>query len=107
MLKDILADIAPKFPPIKGKGLNHTEMFAATLRFLAEGSYQHGAGQSFNVAIAQPTFSVVFAKTLKILEDTLCHTWISVEMSNEEQQKARRYFLFRSGIPGVVWMVRP
>uniref|UniRef100_A0A182MI71 Uncharacterized protein n=1 Tax=Anopheles culicifacies TaxID=139723 RepID=A0A182MI71_9DIPT len=71
MFMKILEEITPKFPPVKGHGLTVKEMLAATLRFLAEGSYQHGVGTDFSVAIAQPTFSIVFAKTLKILEEYL------------------------------------
>uniref|UniRef100_A0AAG5DR79 DDE Tnp4 domain-containing protein n=2 Tax=Anopheles atroparvus TaxID=41427 RepID=A0AAG5DR79_ANOAO len=99
---DILKEIEPKFPPVRAKGLTPKEMLAATLRFLAEGSYQNGVGKDFNIAIAQPTFSVVFAKCLKILEDTLAPKWIQTEMSPNDQQAARRYFYAKSGIPGVV-----
>ncbi|XP_049279393.1 putative nuclease HARBI1 [Anopheles funestus] len=103
---EILEQITPKFPPIKGRnGLTAKEMLAATLRFLAEGSYQHGVGTDFSIAIAQPTFSKMFAKTLVILEETLCEKWISLEMTPEEQQEARRHFFSKSGIPGVVMSV--
>ncbi|XP_053662813.1 putative nuclease HARBI1 [Anopheles marshallii] len=102
---DILNEIEPKFPPVRAKGLTPKEMLAATLRFLAEGSYQNGTGKDFNLAIAQPTFSVAFAKCLTILEETWAPKYISLQMEPNEQQDARRYFFSKSGIPGVVMCV--
>uniref|UniRef100_A0A182PWL0 DDE Tnp4 domain-containing protein n=1 Tax=Anopheles epiroticus TaxID=199890 RepID=A0A182PWL0_9DIPT len=105
MFVDILEEITPRFPPIRGHGLSVKEMLAATLRFMAEGSYQHGVGTDFSVAIAQPTFSILFDKTLKILVEVLCGKWISLEMAPEEQQDARLHFYAKSGIPGIVMSV--
>ncbi|XP_052870595.1 putative nuclease HARBI1, partial [Anopheles cruzii] len=102
MFLTILSEIEAKFPPLKGAGLTPKDKLAATLRFLAEGSYQHGVGKDWNVAIAQPTFSVMFRQTLKILEETQCPKRITLEMDDREQQKARRYFYEQSEIPGVV-----
>ncbi|XP_052890199.1 putative nuclease HARBI1 [Anopheles moucheti] len=103
---EILEEITPKFQPIRSSnGLTAKEMLAATLRFLAEGTYQHGVGTDFSVAIAQPTFSKVFAKNLIILEESLCEKWITMEMTPEEQQEARRHFYSKSGIPGIVMCV--
>ncbi|XP_061509041.1 putative nuclease HARBI1 [Anopheles gambiae] len=102
---DILAEIEPKFPPVKGKELKPNEILAAALRFLAEGSYQNGTGNDYKIAISQPTFSVAFAKCLNIIEETLGNKWISLAMEPNEQQDARRYFFSKSGIPGVVMCV--
>lgn len=79
------------------------KMLAATLRFLAEGSYQHGVGKDFNVAIGQPTFSVAFAKCIKILEDTLAPKWIDQHGTGRAARfKALLFFFAKSEIPGVV-----
>lgn len=99
---DILKEIEPKFAPVRCKGLKPKEKFAATLRFLAEGSYQTGVGNDFNIAIAQPTFSVIFTQCLNIIEQTFSAKWINLEMEPGQPQEARRYFFGKSGIPGVV-----
>uniref|UniRef100_A0AAG5DPA1 Uncharacterized protein n=1 Tax=Anopheles atroparvus TaxID=41427 RepID=A0AAG5DPA1_ANOAO len=53
----ILQEIDHKFPPVRTSwGLTVKDKLVSTLRFLAEGSYQHGVGQDFNQAIAQPSF---------------------------------------------------
>ncbi|XP_050079249.1 uncharacterized protein LOC126566774 [Anopheles maculipalpis] len=83
---DILNEIEPKFPPVRVKGLTPKEVLAATLRFLAEGSYQNGTGKDFNIAIAQPTFSVALTRCLNILEETLAPKYISLSMELNEQQ---------------------
>uniref|UniRef100_A0A182NT39 DDE Tnp4 domain-containing protein n=1 Tax=Anopheles dirus TaxID=7168 RepID=A0A182NT39_9DIPT len=94
---DILKEIETKFPSVKAKGLTPKE---------SRGKLPaRGVGKDFNVAIAQPTFSVVFAKCLKILEETLAPKWITMEMEPDEQQEARRYFFAKSGIPGIVMCV--
>ena len=94
---DILAEIEPKFPPVKGKGFKPNEILAAALRFLAEGSYQNGTGNDYKITIAQPTFSVAFAKCLNVIEETLGNKWISLAMEPNEQQDPRRYFFSISG----------
>ncbi|XP_049277617.1 putative nuclease HARBI1 [Anopheles funestus] len=99
---EILEEIAPKFPPVHSSGMTIKQKLAATLRFLADGSYQNGVGNDFNVAVAQSTFSTILNQTLKILEESLCPKWITLEMNSEEQQAARCYFFRKSSIPGVV-----
>ncbi|XP_052903541.1 putative nuclease HARBI1 isoform X2 [Anopheles moucheti] len=99
---EILEEITPKFQPIRSSnGLTAKEMLAATLRFLTEGSYQRGVGNDFTVPIGQSTFSEIFEETLCALENTLKHV-ITLEMTEEEQADARRFFYEKSGIPGAV-----
>ena len=102
---DILVEIEPTFQPVKGKELKPNEMLAASLRFLAEGSYQTGTRNYYKVAIAQPSFSVAFEMCLNIIEETLGNKWISLAMESNEQQDARRYFFSKSSIAGVVMCV--
>lgn len=87
------------------QGLSIKEKFAASLRFLVEGSYQHGVGKDFNVAIAQPTFSQIFNETLKVLEENLCPKWINMQMTEQEEREARLYFHEKSQIPNIVMCV--
>lgn len=75
---------------------------AATLRFLAEGSYQKSVGQDYRIAMAQPTVSKVLSETLDILEKKLCPKHITFEMTEEEKLKAKTYFFQKSGFPGVI-----
>lgn len=86
-------------------GLTATQQLAAVLRFLGEGSYQHGTGKDYDVAIAQPTFSVVLDEVLEVMERVLCPKWINLDMSVEEKRRAMRYFYEKSNIPGIVMCI--
>ncbi|XP_058821147.1 putative nuclease HARBI1 [Topomyia yanbarensis] len=101
----VLTEIQDEFPYARKSSLSAQEKLAACLRFFAEGNYQYGAGQDFHVAIAQPTFSKVLTDMLGILERKLCPKWISLEMSPEEQRRAKLNFYRKSGIPGVIMCV--
>ncbi|XP_055616049.1 putative nuclease HARBI1 [Toxorhynchites rutilus septentrionalis] len=83
-------------------GLSTEVKLAACLRFFAEGNYQHGAGQDYHIAIAQPTFSKVLTEMLNILERTLCKKWISLNMTEDEQRRAKLHFYQKTSIPGVI-----
>lgn len=78
---------------------------AACLRYFAEGSYQHGSGKDFDIAVAQPTFSKILSEMLKVLERKICPQWITLQMSEEQARRAKRYFYNKSAIPGVVMCV--
>lgn len=101
----ILGEIKDEFPPQKQGGLSVERKLAASLRFMAEGSYQHGAGKDFDVAVAQPTFSKILTEMVDALEKKICPQWITLRMSDEEMRRAKRYFYEKSGIPGVVMCV--
>ncbi|XP_058810960.1 putative nuclease HARBI1 [Topomyia yanbarensis] len=101
----VLTEIQDEFTYARKSSLSAKEKLAACLRFFAEGNYQHGAGRDFHVSIAQPTFSKVLADMLEILERKLCPKWISLEMSPEEQCRAKLNFYRKSGIPGVIMCV--
>lgn len=78
---------------------------AATLRFLAQGSYQASVGQDLTVGVAQQTISDILAKTLEILERKLCPVWIQIEATEEEKKKKKRRFFDKAGIPGVIYCI--
>ncbi|XP_052900977.1 putative nuclease HARBI1 [Anopheles moucheti] len=98
---DILRKITPIISPKHNRGLTVKQKLAASLKFLAQGSYQRGVGNDFTVPIGQSTFSEIFEETLCALENTLKHV-ITLEMTEEEQADARRFFYEKSGIPGAV-----
>lgn len=102
----VLEQLKSEIPPsVRSGSVSFECKLAACLRFFAEGPYQRGVAQDFNVAIAQPTFSQHFGIILDVLERILCPKWITLVMTEEEKREAKRYFYERSGIPGVVMCV--
>lgn len=102
----ILNEIKDEFPVSRNKNcVTPVQKLAATLRFLAEGSYQRGVGQDLFVGVAQQTVSKILSETLDILEKKLCKTWISFNFSEDEKNEIKRYFYDKAGIPGVVGCV--
>lgn len=101
----VLGEIEKSFPPKRSSALCPEEKLAVTLRFLAEGNYQHGTGQDFNIAIGQSTFSKVLNECLKVMEQKLCAKWITLRMTDEEKRQAKIYFYEKSQIPGIVMCV--
>ncbi|XP_055644036.1 putative nuclease HARBI1 [Toxorhynchites rutilus septentrionalis] len=101
----VLGEIEHDFSNTKKSGIHVKEKLAACLRFFAEGNYQLGAGKDFHIAMAQSTFSKVLSEMLNILERRLCSKWISLEMSENEQRRAKLYFYEKSGIPGIIMCV--
>ncbi|XP_065089353.1 putative nuclease HARBI1 [Ochlerotatus camptorhynchus] len=101
----VLHEIEEELPPSKHGGLSARDKLIACLRFFAEGSYQHGAGKDYDIAIAQPTFSKVLGQMLVILERKICPKWITLVMSDEEMREAKLYFYRKSTIPGIIMCV--
>ncbi|XP_058122884.1 putative nuclease HARBI1 [Anopheles ziemanni] len=96
--------IASCLAPKHMRGLSSQDKLAATLKFLAQGSYQQGVGIDFTVAIGQSTFSDIFHETLCALEKEIGNE-DTLEMTEGEKTAARRYFYEKSEIPGVVMCV--
>ncbi|XP_040172485.1 putative nuclease HARBI1 [Anopheles arabiensis] len=90
--------------PKHNRGLSAEQKLAAALKFLAQGSYQLGVGNDFTVPMGQSTFSEMFDETLRALENEL-KRHITLEMTEEEQMEARRFFYGKSGIAGAVMAV--
>uniref|UniRef100_A0AAG5DP72 Uncharacterized protein n=1 Tax=Anopheles atroparvus TaxID=41427 RepID=A0AAG5DP72_ANOAO len=59
--------------PKHTRGLTALHKLAATLKFLAQGSYQRGVGNDFTIPIGQSTFSKVSDQTLRIIQRELKH----------------------------------
>uniref|UniRef100_A0AAG5DR12 DDE Tnp4 domain-containing protein n=1 Tax=Anopheles atroparvus TaxID=41427 RepID=A0AAG5DR12_ANOAO len=101
---EIHEKIARTIGPKHTRGLTALHKLAATLKFLAQGSYQRGVGNDFTIPIGQSTFSKVFDQTLRVIQRELKH-YVSMDMSEEEKSAARRFFYETSGIPGIVMCV--
>ncbi|XP_055918682.1 putative nuclease HARBI1 [Eupeodes corollae] len=75
---------------------------AVTLRILAEGSYQHGAGNDFNLGLAQPTVSKFLKEIINVIERHICPKWIRFQMTPAEKSEAKLSFFNKTGFPGVI-----
>lgn len=65
----VLEEIKGEFRPTRARrAITPKSKLAATLRFLAQGSYQASVGQDLTVGVAQQTISDILAETLEILE---------------------------------------
>uniref|UniRef100_A0A182I8H0 Uncharacterized protein n=1 Tax=Anopheles arabiensis TaxID=7173 RepID=A0A182I8H0_ANOAR len=104
LFKKILHLIAPELKPRHNRGLKAKQKLAATLKFLAQGSYQLGVGNDFTIPMAQSTFSEVLHETLRVMQTKLLK-YITLQMSEVEKTEARNYFYQKSGIPGVVMCI--
>lgn len=82
-----------------------TLRLAVTMRILAEGSYQKGAGNDFNVGLAQPTVSGVFHECVNAMFTKLCPKWISFIMTEPEKNEIKEHFYQQNGFPGVIGCV--
>lgn len=99
---DLLNQISSHFKPTRSDGIPPVLKLATTLRFLAEGGYQHGVGQDFLVAIAQTTVSVVISETVTILEQQKCADEIRFPLTEREKHETKSFFYEKYGIPGVI-----
>lgn len=78
---------------------------AAVLRFLADGSYQKGVGNDFNVGVAQSTFSKILKEVLNVLEKEICSEFIKFPESVQEKEEIKLSFYTKYGFPGVIGCV--
>lgn len=90
---------------IKSTFVSKTIKLAATLRFLAQGSYQLSVGNDFNLGLSQPVVSKVLSETLDALEETICPKWIKFEMTDAEKEEAKLNFFEKTDFPGVIGCV--
>ncbi|XP_052895490.1 putative nuclease HARBI1, partial [Anopheles moucheti] len=100
LFEEILGKISPYISPKHNRGLTATEKLATTLRFLAQGSYQLGVGNDYNIAIGQSTFCETLDQTLAVLERELAYV-INMDLTEHEKSDARRYFYSKLPVPGV------
>lgn len=79
--------------------------FAATLKLLAQGGYQHQIGQDRHLGISQQSVSSSFGEVCKVIEEILCPKLIVFQMTQEEKREAKIHFYNKCGIPGVIGAV--
>lgn len=104
--KYILEEISDVIQGKNAHAIQPIIKLAAVLRFFAEGNYQHGIGQDFNISIAQPTFSKILIEVLNAFETKqLLSKWISIQMTNEEKTTSKRWFYEKTGFPGIIGCV--
>lgn len=65
---------------------------STALRFFAEGNYQKGVGNDFNVGLAQPTVSKCLSEVISIIETEVCPVLIRFPVSEEEKDKVKLGF---------------
>lgn len=78
---------------------------AATLKFLAQGGYQHQIGQDRFLGISQQSISSCITEVCNSINKVLCPKHISFELSEEEKREANIHFFNKCGIPGVIGAV--
>ncbi|XP_058974301.1 putative nuclease HARBI1 [Musca domestica] len=101
--KYVLGQITPDLRNrVKSTSVPNTLKLAATIRILAEGSYQKGAGNDFNVSLSQSSVSNVFRECIEVLHNKLCPNWISFPTTEEEKYEIKEHFLNNTGFPGVI-----
>ncbi|XP_036319893.1 putative nuclease HARBI1 isoform X2 [Rhagoletis pomonella] len=79
-----------------------TTQLAATLRFLATGSYQLGISKDQDVNIGRSTFSKVLHFAVQELESCLCEEYIQLRMTPAEMNASKEHFYREFNFPGVI-----
>ena len=75
---------------------------AATLRFLAEGSYQRSVENDSSISLARTTVSIVLTDTLNALERFVCRQNVKLVMDENEKRKCKDHFYRKFKIPGII-----
>ncbi|XP_036320805.1 putative nuclease HARBI1 isoform X2 [Rhagoletis pomonella] len=78
---------------------------STTLKFLAQGGYQHSIGQDRHAGLAQQTVSTCILEVCNAIGKVLCSKHIVFHMNNQEKVDANRSFYQMCGIPGVIGVV--
>ncbi|XP_067625734.1 putative nuclease HARBI1 [Eurosta solidaginis] len=75
---------------------------AATLRFLAEGSYQTSVGKDSSISVARSTVSTILDDVLNVMNQLVCPQWVKLEMDEPKQRRSRDYFYTKYKIPSII-----
>ncbi|XP_013110337.1 putative nuclease HARBI1 isoform X2 [Stomoxys calcitrans] len=101
--KYVLESISGKLQdPIKSSAVPKELKLAVTLRILAEGSYQKGAGNDYNVGLSQSSVSKIFTECIDAMHSEICPKWISVRMTEVEKFEIKDYFYKKFKFPGII-----
>ncbi|XP_017461357.1 PREDICTED: putative nuclease HARBI1 [Rhagoletis zephyria] len=101
----LLENITPSITSMCSAAIPPILKLACVLRFFADGSYQKGIGNDFEIGFAQATVSVVLREILNIFESVICPEWIQIQMTADEKQAARTNFYSKASLPGVIGCV--
>lgn len=100
--KYVLPTISPKLKDAtKKSAISKDVKLTATLRILAEGCYQKGAGNDINVNLCQSSVSDAFHECIDAMYSELCPRWISF-VTEEEKYEIKKHFFRKTGFPGVI-----
>lgn len=91
--------------PQRSTAIPNIIKLSSTLKFLAQGGYQHLIGQDRHAGLAQQTVSSCISEVCNAIENVLCPKHIVFLMTNEEKLDASRSFYSTCGIPGVIGAV--
>lgn len=72
------------------------------MRILAEGSYQKGAGNDYNVSLGQSAVSNAFNECINALYEEICPDCIYFPTNESEKYEIKEYFFNKTGFPGVI-----
>lgn len=97
--KLLLDVINVRLPP---SSISGEIQLAATLRFLAEGSYQRSVGNDSSVSIGRSTVSIVLTRMLRLLQKHICPQWVQLKMAENEKRTCRNYFYSKHKIPSII-----
>lgn len=75
---------------------------AASLRFLAEGSYQRSVGNDLSISLGRSTISTILGDVINVMERFICPQWIQLEMDSAGKSRSREYFYSKYKIPSII-----
>lgn len=103
---DVLQQITPHLSQQNDQtGISNTIKLAATLRFLAQGNYQHGIGEEMLLSLSQPIVSQIIAEVCDAIETVISPKVLNTYMTKEEKQEAKQFFYNETGFPGVIGVI--
>ncbi|XP_023247302.1 putative nuclease HARBI1 [Copidosoma floridanum] len=89
------------FLPVHELAVDPRLQVLAVLRFLAEGSYQKGAGNDLQHPMSQPTFSKYLYVVITAI-NRLRNRYIRFPVTHEDRENIQANFDHRLGFPGVI-----
>lgn len=94
MTKEVLVDIWNQIKDQiedgrRGSSIPNIKKLAATMRFLASGSYQRSVGQDFLISISQTAISDSITEVLCAVEKVLCPKNIKFPVTLIERKKKK------------------
>lgn len=102
----LLGEIAPKMKmAYRNTYIPAPIKLATFLIFLATGGYQASIGNECVSSMSKSQVSKVLTELLDIFEEHLCHKWIKLDKSLEDENEVKESFYISAGMPGIVGCV--